>query len=98
MPDGSTPSWDTVRSRYWKNRSKSTGEFDADNLDLMRGGNAPLDYNPRTGNFESRELHHVIPQRAGGPSDPLNLRELTPDWHGEVDPYRHTVPTIRGIR
>ena len=99
MPDGSAPSWDVVRSRYWKNRaSASSGDFSRENLARMRQGKAPLDYNPRTNIFESRELHHVVPQRAGGSNGPINLRELTPDQHGAVDPFRHTVPTTRGIR
>ncbi|QEM82665.1 RHS repeat-associated core domain-containing protein [Halomonas binhaiensis] len=98
MPDGSDPSWDTVRSRYWKNRAAtSSDEFSVDNMRRMRSGKAPLDFNPRTGNFESRELHHVMPQRAGGSNSPLNLRELTPDQHGAVDAFRHTVPTTGGI-
>jgi hypothetical protein len=99
MPDGSAPSWDVVRSRYWKNRaSASNGEFSRENLARMKQGNAPLDYNSRTGKFEPRELHHVEPQRAGGGNGPLNLRELTPDQHGAVDPFRHTVPTTTGIK
>jgi hypothetical protein len=68
MPDGSSPSWGTVQSRYWKNRyeaSRNSGEFTQANLDRMRRGTAPQDYNPRTGNWESRELHHVDPQRSG---------------------------------
>ncbi|MDR6227190.1 golvesin C-terminal-like domain-containing protein [Desmospora profundinema] len=103
LPDGGNPDWGTVQSRYWKNRwfeSKNTGEFETENLRRMKEGNAPLDFNPRTGNMESRELHHVIPRRHGGDNSPLNLRELTPDWHAEVDPYRHVsgVSTTRGIR
>ena len=91
MPDGSSPSWDTVRSRYWKNRhqaSRGTGEFSPQNMRRMRRGNAPRDYNPRTGRYESRELHHVDPQRAGGSNGPFNLREVTPDQHAAIDPYR----------
>ncbi len=99
MPDGSAASWNTVRSRYWKNRSTaSNGEFSKENLARMRQGKAPMDYNSRTGKFEPRELHHVTPQRAGGNNNPLNLRELSPDQHGAVDPFRHTVPTKSGIR
>ncbi|KZN60841.1 hypothetical protein N478_25895 [Pseudoalteromonas luteoviolacea S4060-1] len=99
MPDGSAPSWNTVRSRYWKNRATaSNGEFSKENIARMRQGKAPIDFNPRIGKFESRELHHVTPQRAGGSNSPLNLRELTPDQHGAVDPFRHTVPTTSGIR
>ena len=44
LPDGRNPSWDVVRSRYWKNRyeaSRSTGEFSAANLERMRRGTAP---------------------------------------------------------
>jgi hypothetical protein len=103
MSDGSAPSWSTVQSRYWKNRyeaSKLSGEFTLPQLREMRRGNAPMDYNPRTGNWERRELHHVVPQQFNGNNSPLNLRELTPDWHAEVDPLRR-VPGIipnRGIR
>ncbi len=103
LPDGTAPSWETVQSRYWKNRyqaAKNSGEFSPSQLAEMRRGNAPMDYNPRTGNWESRELHHVDPQRHTTDNSPLNLRELTPDWHGEVDPFRR-VPGItvkRGIR
>ena len=98
MPDGSEPSWNTVRSRYWKNRAASSfGEFSDRNLRLMRRGHAPVDFNPRTGAMESRELHHVLPQRTGGSNAPLNLRELTPDQHGAIDAFRHTVPTTGGI-
>jgi hypothetical protein len=43
--------------------SKNTGEFGKANLDRMKRGNAPQDYNPKTGQYESRELHHVDPQR-----------------------------------
>jgi hypothetical protein len=66
----------------------------------MNRGQAPVDYNARTGQWESRELHHVIPQRAGTNNGPINLRELTPDWHAQVDPFRQ-VPGIipnRGIQ
>jgi len=66
LPDGSKPSWDAVRSRYWKNRyeaTKRSGEFSAANLEKMRRGSAPVDYNPRTGVFEARELHHVVGQQ-----------------------------------
>jgi len=100
LPDGTMPSWDVVRSRYWKSRAglASDGEFSKANLRRMRRGRAPLDYNPRTGKYESRELHHVQAQRNGGENSPINIREVTPDQHGAVDPFRHTVPTTRGTR
>jgi hypothetical protein len=61
---------------------------------------APPPFNPRTGEWEPRELHHVILRRAGGKSDPLNLRELRQDWHSEVDAFRIRpgIRTSRGIR
>jgi hypothetical protein len=90
MPDGSAPDWDVVRSRYWKNRSHSASprEFSQANLERMRRGSAPLDYNARTRQWESRELHHVDPQRNGGSHGPFNLREVTPDQHRALDRYR----------
>ncbi len=104
LPDGTMPeNFNTIRGRYWKSRyleAKGTNEFTDQNLKRMKKGLAPLDYNPRTKKFESRELHHVIAQKDGGGNDPLNLRELTPDQHAEVDPYRQVpgVSTKRGIR
>ena len=53
LPDGSEPSWDTVQSRYWKNRyeaAKNTGEFTPPQLGDMRKGNAPMDFNSAPGN------------------------------------------------
>ncbi len=103
MPDGSPPSWKTVQSRYWKNRyelSKASDEFTPRQLAEMRKGNAPRDFNPRTKQWERRELHHVDPQRHSPDNSPANIRELRPDWHGEVDPFRQVpgVEPIRGIR
>ncbi|CAM3762532.1 RHS repeat-associated core domain-containing protein [Flavobacterium branchiophilum] len=95
LPDGSNPSWDTVRSRYWKNRHHEAMKngnkegFSADQLEAMKKGNAAQDYNPNTGNMESRELHHVDPQRNDGSNSPINLREVTPEQHAAMDPYRH---------
>ncbi len=91
LRDGSAPSFDVVRSRYWKNRyeaARDTGEFSRANLARMRRGSAPQDYNPRTGAWESRELHHHVPQRSGGSDGPLNLREVTPGQHRALDPHR----------
>uniref|UniRef100_UPI001B7FE239 hypothetical protein n=1 Tax=Pseudoduganella violaceinigra TaxID=246602 RepID=UPI001B7FE239 len=93
LRDGAEPDWDTVRSRYWKNRykevtDKETLEFSEINMKRMRQGNAPQDYNIYTGKWESRELHHVDPQRNNGSNGPRNLREVTPDQHRKIDPYR----------
>ena len=95
LPDGSNPSWDTVRIRYWKNRHHEAMKngnkegFSNKQLDAMQKGNAAQDFNPNTGNYESRELHHVDPQRNDGSNSPINLREVTPEQHAAMDPYRH---------
>ncbi|WP_162246583.1 RHS repeat domain-containing protein, partial [Duganella sp. Root336D2] len=93
LRDGSKPDWDTVRGRYWKNRYKAVKdsnslEFTEANMRRMQKGTAPQDYNIYTGKFESRELHHHDPQRDQGSNGPRNLREVTPDQHRKLDPYR----------
>ncbi len=94
LPNGISPNWETVRPRYWKNRYENLRvngnleKFSERNLDEMRRGNAPLDYNAKIDTFERRELHHVDPQRNGGANNPFNLREVTPDQHRAIDPYR----------
>ncbi|WP_424405463.1 RHS repeat-associated core domain-containing protein [Pasteurella sp. PK-2025] len=89
LPNGANPSWNTVRSRYWKNRyhaSQGTGEFSASNMQRMKKGRAPLDAN---GN--PMELHHHIPQRYQHPNrhSPNNLREVTREQHASLDPFRN---------
>ncbi|SUA35712.1 Cell wall-associated polypeptide CWBP200 [Neisseria zoodegmatis] len=89
LPDGRMPSWDVVRSRYWKNRhlkAQGTGEFSSANMKRMKRGKAPLDSN---GN--PMELHHHVPQRLGRPDrhSPFNLREVTREQHAALDPYRN---------
>ncbi|HEX8081372.1 MAG TPA: DNRLRE domain-containing protein [Jatrophihabitans sp.] len=85
---GKSPSWSTVRARYWKNAaadSKSSGEWSGANLARMRRGAAPRRFNPDKGGVESMELsHEPIPFRRGG-------TRFTPRWpqdHAAVDPYR----------
>jgi RHS repeat-associated protein len=86
---GNTPSWSTVRARYWKNRAyhAEKGEFSAGNLTRMQKGLAPQRVNPTTGKTESMELHHDPPQREGGLFD---VQEKWPSEHQQVDPYRKT--------
>ncbi|THJ30473.1 RHS repeat-associated core domain-containing protein [Lampropedia aestuarii] len=90
LPDGRTPTWDVVRSRYWKNRADAiqksgSNEYEGQ-LGQMRNGKAPVDAN---GN--PMELHHHNPQRNGGRdvNNPGNLREVTREQHAELDPYRN---------
>jgi hypothetical protein len=66
----------------------------------MKNGNAPMDYNPRTRQWERRELHDVNPQSVTVDNSPINLREITPDWHAELEHFRRVagVVVIRGIR
>ena len=86
---GNVPSWNTVRSRYWKNRANSskTGEFSDANLKLMKKGKAPKIYDPGTGRIERVELHHTPAQRDGGLFDVI---EVLPSQHANIDPYRKT--------
>jgi len=89
MPDGSSPTWGTVRSRYWKNRADAikrsgSNEYEGQLAD-MRRGKAPVDAN---GN--PMEIHHQNPQRNGGAdvNNPINLREVTREQHAALDPHR----------
>lgn len=86
---GTTPSWSTVRGRYWKNRAlnAANGEFSADNIKRMKKGLAPQRVNPETKQIESMELHHDPPQRDGGLYD---VQEVWPSEHEQIDPYRKT--------
>jgi RHS repeat-associated protein len=85
---GKVPSWSTTRARYWKNRAHYTtkGEFTEQNLERMRKGLAPQQYNSTTGKWESMELHHVEPMREGGQ---FYFIELWPEEHAALDPYRY---------
>jgi len=83
MPNGTNPSWDVVRSRYWKNRAEAILRevipgYSADKISRMRSGRALLD-----GNGVPMEIHHNIPQRSGASNiyNPANLREVTPQQH-----------------
>lgn len=94
---GRVPKWDTVRKRYWKNQSyfmKNDPNYKLNydyatpaNMHRMEKGLAPQQFNPITGQLESKELHHVPPQREGGLFDFI---ELWPNEHAAVDKYRHT--------
>ena len=98
MEDGSYPSWNTVRSRYWMNRATlQTEEFGASNIGRMEIGLAPrarvLVRMRDTGNLELRdvvkELHHAR-ANIGTPGfdDPVDLKELWPWEHEVLDPHR----------
>ena len=88
---GNTPSWSTVRQRYWKNEALLNSQNYSDsNLALMKKGRAPLvEYN---GTFYPMELHHIIPRHLGGSNAYDNLLPVTPWDHALIDTYRHFRP------
>ena len=58
----------------------------------MKKGLAPQRYNELTGEMESMELHHVIPQRSNLPGINTydNLKSVWLDEHQLIDPFRKT--------
>jgi RHS repeat-associated protein len=84
---GNSPSWSTVRSRFWKNEAANPqyGSWSDEQLARMSTGRAPQRFNPDKGGVESMELgHEPIPFRDGGTS-------VLPRWpqdHAAVDPFR----------
>lgn len=56
-----------------------------DQIPRMEKGLAPQRKNKITGQWESKELHHMPPQREGGLFDFI---ELWPDEHAAVDNLR----------
>ena len=74
---GKTPSWDTVRSRYWKNQAanpsgSSLYKRTEDNIIRMETGRAPLDINNKPIN-----LHHV----QGKANNMYDFIEMTQSAH-----------------
>ena len=55
-------------------------------LERMEKGLAPQQLNPLTGNLESKELHHIPPQREGGLFDFI---EVWPNEHANLDDFRY---------
>lgn len=89
---GNSPSWSTVRARYWKNTANDAleGEYSASNLARMEGGKPPL--HDELG--VPMELNHIIPRWQGGGHTLENLEPLWPWEHAAVDPFRfYTGPT-----
>lgn len=85
---GTDPAWPTQQRRYWKNESEKEGateKWGAENVDRMKRGLAPQEMNRKTGELESRELHHSpVPRRDGG----KEFIAVRPEEHAELDPYR----------
>ena len=85
---GTEPVWDTVRERYWKNEAIKEGALKkrgARNVDRMKDGLAPQRRNRKTGEWESKECHHLpVTQRHGG----KEFIEVWQEEHAKIDPYR----------
>lgn len=83
---GNVPKWSTVRSRYWKNQAYLHSEdYQHHELERMKKGLAPQRLKDN-GLLESKELHHVPPQREGGLFD---FVEVWPEEHSLLDDWRH---------
>ena len=84
---GNVPKWSTIRQRYWKNEALyNPSAWKKADLERMQRGLAPQRLNRETGVWESKELHHIPPQREGGLFD---FVPLWPDEHAAVDTYRY---------
>ena len=83
---GNEPSWNTVKSRYWKNESYYNAELYSErNLEFMKKGKAPhysevIDV--------PKELHHIKGRNIPNPHNETNLLEVWPWEHDAIDPYR----------
>jgi len=89
---GNSPSWSTVRARYWKNAADDAleGEYSESNLARMQAGKPPL--HDELG--VPMELNHITPRWQGGAHTLDNLEPLWPWEHAAVDPFRfYTGPT-----
>ncbi len=85
---GTVPTWTTVRRRFWKNQAQcQPKEYSASELERMQKGLAPQRYNPKTEKLESKELHHIPPQRDG---NLFKVVEVWPEEHAAIDPFRQT--------
>ena len=90
---GNNPTWNTVKSRYWKNEALfNPGKYSKSNLELMRKGKAPLVKYAENGLYYPMELHHIKPRHQGGTNALENLLPVTPWEHANIDKYRYFNP------
>jgi hypothetical protein len=80
-----------VRSRHWKNqaelaKSDPGHKYRVEDIPRMERGLAPQQFNPKTGQMEAMELHHIPPKREGGLFDFI---EVWPEEHSKLDPNRY---------
>lgn len=84
-----SPTWATVRSRFWKNEAyynKST--YEADDLARMVKGKPPLRWDDNHNKWMPMEIHHINGRKIANPHDIDNLQPLTALKHAELDPHR----------
>ena len=88
---GKSPSWTTVKNRYWKNEAYYNPDlYLKSDLTRMSKGKPPqVTY--IDGKVYSMELHHKIPRRDGGSNAYSNLLPVTPWGHAEIDPFRYFI-------
>lgn len=84
---GKSPSWTTVRNRYWKNEAHYNPTKYSGQIGRMVNGKAPLV--SINGTLHPMELHHLQPRRLGGSNNYSNLLPVTPLEHSLIDPFRH---------
>ena len=83
---GNEPSWNTVKSRYWKNEAYYNAElYSQRNLKFMKKGKAPH-YSESID--VPKELHHIEGRNIPNPHNETNLLEVWPWEHDDIDPYR----------
>ena len=84
---GNEPSWNTVRTRYWKNEAYYNPDgYTMENLALMQKGRAP--------HYDNiidvpMELHHINGRNVPNANNIDNLMPVWPWEHAEIDPHRY---------
>ena len=88
---GKTPSWSTVKQRYWKNEAfyNTSAYGEGDLLRMKKGLSPQIELNGRK---YSMELHHITPRHKGGTHAYNNLQKVSPWMHAQIDPFRYFHP------
>ena len=86
---GKIPKWATIRKRIWRNEAYyNPKNYSSLDLKRMKKGLAPQRFNKKFNKIESKELHHMPPQRKGGL---YNVKMLWPEEHANEDEFRKLV-------
>lgn len=93
---GTSPSWSTVRKRYWMNEAINYTDFDnpkrLENLERMQKGKPRLELLADNGKYYPMELHHINGRDIPNPHNISNLEALSPWDHAAKDKFRHFKP------